>query len=148
MTNARPIDPVDIGVTEGPSNPSPAGVTTVIPFIPTPPTTQPEETPQSTVEPTCMNDEVVDDTIRDLDLFNLIPKDLILCPQPLAVREVIDLDSAPGDSNVHGGESNLNDPDVNVDKDPLPQRRKGKAQLRWALDASFDISAALAPPNT
>ena len=40
MTDARPIDPVDTGVTEGPSNPSPTGVTTVIPFIPTPPTTQ------------------------------------------------------------------------------------------------------------
>ena len=39
MTNARPIDPVDTGVTEGPSNPSPAGVTAIILFIPTPPTT-------------------------------------------------------------------------------------------------------------
>ena len=49
MTDARPIDPVDTGVTEGPSSPSPAAVTAVIPFLPPPPTTQPEETPQSTV---------------------------------------------------------------------------------------------------
>ena len=54
----------------------------------------------------------------------------------------------PGDTNVHGGDSNFNDPDVNVDDDPLPQRRKGKAQLRWSLDASFDVGAASAPPNT
>ena len=148
MTDVRPIDPVDIGVTEGPSNPSPAGVIAVIPFIPTPPTTQPEETPQSTVEPTRMNDEVVDDTMRDLELFSPPPKDLVLYPQPLAVREVIDLDSVPGDNNVHGGDSNLNDPDVNVDEDALPQRRKGKARLRRALDASFDVGAASAPSNT
>ena len=148
MTDARPIDSVDTGVTEGPCNPNPAGITVVIPFIPTPPTTQPKETPQSTVEPTHMNDEVVDDTMRDLDPFSPPPKDLILCPQPLAVWEVIDLDSVPGDSNVHGGDSNLNDPNVNVDDDPLPQRRKGKARLRRSLDAFFDIGAASAPVNT
>ena len=45
MTDARPIDPVDIRVIEGPSIPSPAAVTAVIPFLPPPPTTQPEETP-------------------------------------------------------------------------------------------------------
>ena len=95
-----------------------------------------------------MNDEVVDDTVRDLDPFNPPPKDLVLCPHPLAVREVIHLDSKPGDSNVHGGNSNLNDPDVNVDEDPLPQQRKGKARLRRSLDASFDVGAASAPPNT
>ena len=148
MTDMRPIDPMDTGVTEGPSNPSHVGVTTVIPFLPPPPTTQPEETPQSTVDPTCMNDEVVDDAMRDLDPMSPPPKDLVLCPQPLAVREVIDLDSVHGDSNVQGGESNLNDPDVNVNDDPLPQRRKGKARFRRSLEASFDVGAASAPPNT
>ena len=44
MTDVRSIDPMDTGVTEGPSNPSHAGVTAVIPFLPPPPTTQPEET--------------------------------------------------------------------------------------------------------
>ena len=39
MTDASPVDPVDTGITEEPSNPSPAGVTAIIPFIPTPPTT-------------------------------------------------------------------------------------------------------------
>ena len=39
MTDARPIDSVDTGVTEGPSNPRHAGVTAVIPFLPPPPTT-------------------------------------------------------------------------------------------------------------
>ena len=68
-----------------------------------------------------MNDEVVDDTMRDLDPFSPSPKDLVLCPLPLAVQEVIDFDSVPGDSNVHGADSNLNDPDVNVNDDPLPQ---------------------------
>ena len=126
MTDVRPIDPMDTGVTEGPSNPSHAGVTAVIPFL-LPPTTQPEETPQSTVDPTRMNDEVVDNAMRDLDPMSPPPKDLVLCPQPLTVWEVIDLDSVHGDSNVQGGEADLNDPDVNIGDDPLPQRRKEKA---------------------
>ena len=148
MTDARPADPVDTGVTEEPSNPSPSRVTAVVPFIPPPPTTQPEETPQSTLEPTRMKDEVVDDTMRDLDPFSPPPKELVLCLQPLAVREVIDLDSVPGDNNVHGRDSDPNELDVNVDEDPLPQRRKGKLQLRRSLDASFDVGDASAPPNT
>ena len=129
MTDARPIHPVDTGVTEGPSIPSPIAVTAVIPFLAPPPTTQLEETPQSTADPIRMNDEVVDDAMRDLDPMSPPPKDLILCPQPLAVWEVIDLDSVHGDSNVQGGESNLNDPDINVSDDPLPQLGKGKALL-------------------
>ena len=148
MTDASPVDPVDIGVTEEPSNLSLVGVIAIISFIPPLLTTQPEETPQSTVEPTCMNDEAVDDTMRDLGSFNPPPKDLVLCPLPLAVREIIDLDSVRSDSNVHGGDSNVNDPDVNGGDDPLPQRRKGKARLRRSLDASFDVGAASAPPNT
>ena len=148
MTDARSTDPVDTGVTERTSIPSPAGVTAVIPFLAPPPTTQPKETPQSTVDPTRMNDEVVDNAMRDLDPMSPLPKDLVLCPQPLAVREVIDLDSVHGDSNVVGGDSNLNDPDVNVGSDPLPQRGKGKARMRRSLDASFDVGAASAPPNT
>ena len=148
MTDVRPIDPMDIGVIEGPSNLSHAGVTAVIPFLPPPPTTQPEETPQSIVDPTRMNDEVVDDAMRDLDPMSPLPKDLVLCPQPLAVQEVIDLDSVHGNSNVQGGESNLNDPDVNVGDDPLTQQRKEKARFRRSLEALFDVGAALAPPNT
>ena len=95
-----------------------------------------------------MNDEVVDDTMRDLDPFSPPPKELVLCPQPLAVREVIDLDSVYGDSNVHGRDFEPNEPDVNIDEDPLPQRRKGKSRLRRSLDASFDVGATLAPLNT
>ena len=95
-----------------------------------------------------MNDDVVDDTMRDLDPFSPPPKELVLCPQPLAVQEVIDLDSVPGDSVVHGRDSDPNEPDVNVDEDPLPQRRKGKSRLQRSLDASFDVGAASAPPNT
>ena len=147
MTDVRPIDPMDTRVTDGPSNPSHAGVKVVIPFLPPSPTTQPKETPQSIVDPTRMNDEVVDDAMKDLDLMSPPPKNLVLCLQPLAVREVIDLDSVHGDSNVQGGESDLNDPDVNVGDDPLPQRRKGKAQFRRSLEASFDVGAASAPPN-
>ena len=82
MTDARPTNPVDTGVIEEPPNLSPVGVTAIVPFITPPPTTQPEETPKSTLEPTLMNDEVVDDTMRDLDPFNPPPKDLVLCPQP------------------------------------------------------------------
>ena len=148
MTDVRLIDPMDTGVTEGPSNLRHARVTAVIPFLPPPPTTQPEETPQSTVDPTHMNDEVVDDAMRDLDPMSPPPKDLVLCPQPLAVREVIDLDSVHGDNNVQGGEADFNDPDVNVGDDPLPQRRKEKARFRRSLEASFDVGAASAPPNT
>ena len=95
-----------------------------------------------------MNDEVGDDTMRDLDPFSPPPKELVLCLQPLAVREVIDLDLVPGDSNVHGWDSDPNEPDINVDEDPLPQRRKGKSRLRRSLDASFDVGAASTPPNT
>ena len=148
MTDVRPIDPMDTGVTEGPSNPRHAGVTTVIPFLPPRPTTQPEEIPQSTVDPTRMNDEVVDDAMRDLDPMSPPPKDLVLCLQPLVVLVVIDLDSVHGDSNVQGGESDLHDPDVNVGDDPLPQQRKGKARFRRSLEASFDVGAASVPPNT
>ena len=39
MTDVRPIDPMDTGITEGPSNLSHAGVIAVIPFLPPPPTT-------------------------------------------------------------------------------------------------------------
>ena len=148
MTDVRPIDPMDTGVTEGPSNPSHAGVIADILFLPPPPTTQPEETPQSTVDPTRMIDEVVDNAMRDFDPMSPPPKDLVLCPQPLAVRKVIDLDLVHGDSNVQGGESNLNDPDVNVGDNPLLQRRKGKARFRRSFEASFDVGAASAPPNT
>ena len=148
MTDATSTDPVDTGVTEGTSIPSPAADTAVIPFLAPPPTTQPEETPQSIADPTRMNDEVVDDSMRDLDPMSPPPEDLILCPQPLAVREVIDLDSVHGDSNVDGGDSNRNDLDVNVSDDPVPQRGKGKARLRRSLDASFDVGAASAPPHT
>ena len=148
MTDARPADPVDIGVREEPSNPSPARVIAVVPFIPPPPTAQPEETPQSTLEPTRMNDDVVDDTMRDLDPFSPPPKDLVLCPQPLAIWEVIDLHSVPRDSSVRGGDSDPEKPDVNVDEDPLPQRRKGKSRLRRTLEGCFDVTAASAPSNT
>ena len=57
--------------------------------------------------------------MRDLDPFCLPTKDLVQCPQPLAVREVIDLDSIPGESTVPGRDSDPNEPDVNVDEDPL-----------------------------
>ena len=146
MIDVRPIDPMDTGVTEEPSNPSHAGVIAVIAFLPPSPTTQPEETPLSTVDPTCINDEVVDDAMRDLDPMSPPPKDLVLCPQFLAVREVIDLDSVHG--NMQGGEVDLNDPDVNVGDDPLPQRRKGKARFQRSLEASSDVGAASTPPNT
>ena len=148
MTDATSTDPVDTMVTEETSIPSPAVVTSVIPFLAPPPTTQPEEIPQSTADPTRMNDEVVDDAMRDLDPMSPPPKDLVLCPQPLAVQEVIDLVSVHGDSNVDGGDSNRNDLDVNVSDNPVPQRGKGKARLRRSLDASFDVGAASAPPHT
>ena len=54
----------------------------------------------------------------------------------------------PGDNNVPSRDSDPNEPDVNVDEDPLPQRRKGKSRLRRSLDACFDVVAASAPPNT
>ena len=88
-----------------------------------------------------MNDEVVNDAMRNLDLMSPPPKDLVLYSQPLAIREVIDLDSVHGDNNVQGGESNLNDSDINVGDDPLPQRRKGKARFRRSLEDSFDVGS-------
>ena len=148
MIDARAADPVDNMITEEPSNPSPLRVTAVVPFIPPAATTQPEETPQSTLEPTRMNVDVVDDTMKDLDPFSPAPKELVLCPQLLAVREVIDLDSVHGDSIVADWDFDPNKPDLNVDLDPVPQRRKGKSRLRRSIDASFDVGAASAPPNT
>ena len=148
MTNARRADPVDSMIIEEPSNPSPLRITVVVPFIPPPATTQPEETPQSTLEPTRMNVDVVDDTMRDLDPFNLVPKALVLCPQPLAVREVIDLDPVYGDSTFDDRDFDPNELELNVDLDLLPQQRKGKKQLPQSLDASYGIGAASAPPNT
>ena len=148
MIDARPIDLVDTEVTEEPSNPSPLRVTAVVPFIPAPATTQPEETLQSTLEPTRMNVDIVDDTMRDFDPFSPTPKELVLCPQPLAIREVIDLDSVHEDNAVDDRDSNPNEPDLNVNIDPVPQRRKGKSRLRRSLNASFDVGATLAPPNT
>ena len=53
-----------------------------------------------------------------------------------------------GDSNVHGRDSDPNELDVNVDEDPLPQRRKEKSRLQRSLDASFDVGATSAAPNT
>ena len=60
-------------------------LTDVIPSSSLPHSTQPEEIPQSTLEPTCMNVEVVDDTMRDLDPFSPAAKALLLYPQPLIV---------------------------------------------------------------
>ena len=54
----------------------------------------------------------------------------------------------PGDSNVHGRDSDPNEPNINVDEDPLPQWTKGKSRLRRSFDACFDVGVALAPPNT
>ena len=79
MTEANPTDPVDLIFTKEPSDQSPLRVTTVVLFN-LPSSTQPEKTPQSSLKPTRMNVHVVDDTMRDLDLFNLAPKALILCP--------------------------------------------------------------------
>ena len=59
MTEANLADPVDPMVTKEPSDRSPLRVTTIVP----PSSTQPEETPQSTLEPTRMNVDVVDDTM-------------------------------------------------------------------------------------
>ena len=59
--------------------------------------------------------------MRDLDPFSPAPKELVLCPQSLAVRQVIDLDSVHGDNTVHDWDSDPNEPDLNVDIDPLPQ---------------------------
>ena len=89
-----------------------------------------------------MNVEVVDDTMRDLDPFSPAPKALVLCPQPLAIREVPDF---PDSSQVplHGTfddqDSNPNEPELNldlyeglvgkaineevIDLDPMPQQR-------------------------
>ena len=70
---------VDTMITEEPSNPSHLRVTNVVHFILPLATTQPEETPQSTLEPIRMNVDVVDDSMRDLDQFSLAPKELVLC---------------------------------------------------------------------
>ena len=53
----------------------------------------------------------------------------------------------PRDSNVPNRDSDPNEPDVNVDEDPLPQWRKGKLQLRRSLNACFDVGATSAPSN-
>ena len=148
MTDARLVDPVDSMITEEPFHQSPLRVTIVVPFIPPPATTQPEETPQSTLEPTRMNVDIVDDTMRDLDPFSPTPKALVLCPQPLVVREIIDLDLVHRDNTFDDWDSVPNEPELNVDLDLVPQLGKEKKQLPRSHDASFDVGTASAPPDT
>ena len=94
-----------------------------------------------------MNVDVVNDTMEDLDLFSPASKALVLCPQPLAVPEVIDLDLVHTDNTFDDRDSNPNEPELNFDLDPVPQQRKGKKRLPRSLDASFDVGTALAPLN-
>ena len=89
-----------------------------------------------------MNVDVVDNTIWDLNPFSPTPKALILCPQPLVVREVPDFpDSSqmPIDNTFDDRDSDPNEPQLNfdlheelvskavndevIDLDPVPQRR-------------------------
>ena len=85
MTKASPADPMDSMITEEPSHQSPLRVTAVVPFNPLPTSTEPKETPLSTLKPTCMNVDIMDGTMRNLDLFSLASKALVLCLQPFAV---------------------------------------------------------------
>ena len=107
--------------------------------------TQLEETPQSIFKPTCINVDVVDDTMWDLDPFSPAPKALVLCPQLLVVWEVPDFpDSSqvPADNTFDDRDSDPNEPELNfdlhegltgkavneevIDLDPVPQRKKEK----------------------
>ena len=147
MTEANPVDTIDPMITNEPSHQSPLRVTAVVPFNPPPTSTQPEKTPQSTLEPTCMNV----DTMRDLDPFNPAPKALVLYPQPLVVWEVPNFPGSsqvPADSTFDDQDSDPNEPELNFDFDPVPQRRKEKKRLPRSVDASFDVGTALTPPNT
>ena len=142
MTEANPADPVDLMVIEELADHSLLRVIDLIPFNLPPHSTQPKETPQSTLEPIRMNVDVVDDTMQDLDPFSLAPKALVLCPQPLAVQEVSDFpDSSqvPTDNTFDDRDSDSNEPELNfdlleglasktvneevIDLDPVPQRR-------------------------
>ena len=148
MTEVSLTDPMDSMIREKPSHQSPLRVTAVVPFNPPPASTQPEETLQSTLKPIRMNVDVVDDTMRDLDPFSPASKALVLCLQPLAVREVIDLDLVHADNTLDDRDSDPNEPELNFDLDLVPQWRKGKKRLPRSLDASFDVGTTLAPPNT
>ena len=81
MIEANPANPMDSMVIEERADQSSLRVIDVISSSLPPHSTQPKETPQSTLEPTYMNVEVVDNTIRDLDPFKV----LVLYPKPLAV---------------------------------------------------------------
>ena len=134
MTKANPVDPVDPMVIEEPFDQSPLRVTAVVPFNLPLSSTQPEETPRSTLEPIRMNVDVVDDTMRDLDPFNLVSKALVLCPQPLAVRKVPDFpDSSqvPVDSTFDDRDSDPNKPELNFD---LHEGLAGKAINEEVID--------------
>ena len=90
----------------------------------------------------------VDDTMRDLDSYSPAPKALVLCLQPLAIWEVIDLDPVQADSTFDDWDFDPNEPKLNFDLDLVLQQWKEKKRLPRSLDASFDVGAALAPPNT
>ena len=111
-----------------------------------------------------MNVDVVDETMRDLDPFNPASKALVLCPQPLAIREVpnfSDSSQVLADNTFDDQDSNPNEPELNfdlhegltgkavidevIDLDPVLQRRKGKKRLPRSFGASFYMGTALAP---
>ena len=88
-----------------------------------------------------MNVDVVDNTMRNLDLFSLAPKALVLCPQSLSVREVSDFPNSsqvPEDNTFDDQDSDPNEPELKfdlheglsgkvvnevIDLDLVPQRR-------------------------
>ena len=72
-------------VIEDPGDRSPLSIPNVLQSNLLPDSTKPEEISHLNLELVCMNIEVVDDTMRDLDLFSPTPKALQLSPQPLAV---------------------------------------------------------------
>ena len=90
MFEANPLDSMDSIVTKEPSDRSLLSIPDHILSSPLSNNTKPKETHHLNLESTCMNVEVVDDTMRDLDPFSVAPKALQLSPLRLAVREVVD----------------------------------------------------------
>ena len=134
MIEANPANPMDPMVTKEPVDQSPLRVTDVIPSSPPPHNTQPKEILQSTLDQTCMNVEVVDDIMQDLDPFSPASKALILYSQPLAIQEVLDFPDSSQvalDSTFDDQISDPNEPELNLN---LYEGLMGKAINEVVLD--------------
>ena len=80
MFEANLVDPMDPMVTDNHVDEILVNFPNVIPSRPPRETTKPKETPHVNLESSRMNEEVVDDIVRDLDMFSPASKTIQQSP--------------------------------------------------------------------